>query len=160
MAPLMELDVSSEPEASTSSLPGCANSDHEGKHSHALQGVLGSVWNLLNDIIGAPIVTVPYFVAICGWSLGLILLFAYSAISFTTLVIQHKLARIVHATSFEELCGMAFGRLGLGVAYVSVFMYNFGGFVAGLLVISASLVTLLVIQPCSEPLRCVHRASP
>ena len=80
--------------------------------------------------------------------------------SFTTLVLEHKLARIVRAASLEELCGMAFGHLGLGVAYVSVFMYNFGGFVAGLLVISASLVTLLVIQPCSEPLRCVHRASP
>ena len=144
MAPLMELDVPCETDASVSSPPGCGQTEQEDKHAHALQGVVGSVWNLLNDIIGAPIITVPYFVAICGWSLGLLLLFAYSAISFTTLLIQHKLARIVHAMSFEELCGMAFGRFGLGVSYVSVFMYNFGGFVAGLLVISDSIVKLLV----------------
>ena len=162
MAPLMELDVPCETDASVSSPPGCGQTEQEDKHAHALQGVVGSVWNLLNDIIGAPIITVPYFVAICGWSLGLLLLFAYSAISFTTLLIQHKLARIVHAMSFEELCGMAFGRFGLGVSYVSVFMYNFGGFVAGLLVISDSIVKLLVTHRtrsrqsaafCARPVR-------
>ena len=59
---------------------------------HELQGVLGSTWNLLNDIIGAPIVTVPYFVAVCGWSLGFGLLWVQAAFSLVTLVLQHQLA--------------------------------------------------------------------
>ena len=55
-----------------------------GGHGHAVQGVLGSVWNLLNDVIGAPIVLIPYYVAICGWSLGFTLLVAYSVIRCST----------------------------------------------------------------------------
>jgi sodium-coupled neutral amino acid transporter 11 len=80
-------------------------------------------------------IVVPYYVAVCGWSFGLFLLWALALPSFATLILQHKLAQIHGATSQAELCSIAFGAAGDALANFSSFMYNYGGFIGGLLVI-------------------------
>ena len=107
------------------------------------QGIIGSTWNLLNSIIGAPMITIPYYVAVCGWSFGFVLLWLFALMSFATLVLEHKLARDVGAKSLDELCTLAFGSKGSYAFNISTFLYNYGSFIGGLLIIGDTVPHLL-----------------
>jgi amino acid permease len=109
----------------------------------ATMGVGGGVWSITCQIIGSRIVTIPYYLALCGWSLGFGLLVVFALLSFSTLLLEYKLSSIVEVESLPALADRAFGAFGWYVANAAILLLNLGGFVGRLLILGSSTPELL-----------------
>ena len=99
--------------------------DQEGKANQ-----LESTVNMVNGILGAGLLGMPFAFKSCGVVLGLVLL---SLCLFTSRLSLHMLAQLGHATglrSYEDLAQLAFGRTGTYAVNVCVILLNIGNIIA------------------------------
>eukprot|EP01129_Flabellula_baltica_P001914 TRINITY_DN1180_c0_g1_i4.p1 TRINITY_DN1180_c0_g1~~TRINITY_DN1180_c0_g1_i4.p1 ORF type:complete len:581 (+),score=113.70 TRINITY_DN1180_c0_g1_i4:743-2485(+) len=126
--------------------PLLGNLQLHGESSEEDEGRLGifrSIWNLLNDIIGASVVSVPYFVIMGGFYPGLALLFIYGVICLGTLMLLHNLIMKRSLSSYTEMSYLAFGVPGVVLSAVFMILFNFGGFVGNCLLLGQLIDTVL-----------------
>jgi amino acid permease len=120
--------------------------DMSGHHAHPPEhriGILKSTFNLLNDNVGAAIVSVPYYITSPGFSAGMGLMFGFASISFCTLMLLHYITVKRGVLTFSEMCFLAFGRGGVIVSAVLIFLFNFGALAGNLLLLGKLLSGLL-----------------
>ena len=99
--------------------------DQEGKANQ-----LESTVNMVNGILGAGLLGMPFAFKSCGVILGLLLL---SLCLYTSRMSLNMLAQLGHATglrSYEDLAQLAFGRTGTYAVNVCVILLNIGNIIA------------------------------
>ena len=70
---------------------------------HAKLGIVMSVWNLINDVIAAGAVALPFLVASGGIFLTPILMAVYCYLCYESLLLIHAIVQRFNAHSFPEL---------------------------------------------------------
>lgn len=70
---------------------------------HAKLGIVMSVWNLINDVIAAGAVALPFLVASGGVFLTPLLMAVYCYLCYESLLLIHALVQRFNAHSFPEL---------------------------------------------------------
>jgi sodium-coupled neutral amino acid transporter 11 len=96
-------------------------------------------FNFVNSIVGAGIIGLAYALKQAGVYLGLIMLVAIAALT------DHGARSIIvlgskhGASSYEDLCGKAFGNLGTYTVSAMMFLMSFGAMVAYMIIIGDTL---------------------
>jgi len=107
-------------------------------------GILGTSSNLVNSIVGAGIIGIPFAINESGLVVGIVLLVLVAAATDKTLRMIVELASF-HPTlknlgvhTFEDLMRIPFGNLGSKFILLSMFVLAYGAMVAYLLIIKDS----------------------
>jgi len=102
-----------------------------------------TIFNLWNDILAAGSVVLPFYIYELGvWLTPLVFLILALIIGYT-LNTLHYLSFKYLQPSYPELCMFGLGHAGYLLICFLMFLYNFGGLVGGLLIISSNLTRVL-----------------
>jgi sodium-coupled neutral amino acid transporter 11 len=111
--------------------------------------ILGASSNLVNSIVGAGIIGIPYALRMSGLVAGtfLLLLVAIMTDKSLRLLIEqtyfHPKLKRLNIRTYEELATYPFGTLGSGFVLASMFIMAYGAMVAYLLIIKDTVPTAL-----------------
>jgi amino acid permease len=92
--------------------------------THKKLGILMSIWNLINDVIAAGAVALPFLVASGGVFLTPILMALYCFLCFQSLLLVFELVSRYKVESFPELAQRGLGRAGFVWASACMFIFN------------------------------------
>jgi Transmembrane amino acid transporter protein len=112
-------------------------------------GLVGTSANLVNTIVGAGIIGIPFAVEQSGLVVGLFLLLLVSWMTAKSLRMIVELARnhpILAGkgiSTFEDLMKIPFGEAGKTFMLVSMFVFAYGAMVAYLIIIKDSVPTMI-----------------
>ena len=113
----------------------------------------GATFNLMNAIIGAGIVGVPYAVRECGFVWGLIMIVFCALLTTKSLRLLIGTAKHVHVPSYEMLAEAAFGRRGFIFVSLAMFTMAYGAMVTYLMIVKNVLPDLLGVALEDQSLR-------
>ncbi len=111
--------------------------------------ILGASSNLVNSIVGAGIIGIPYALRMSGLWAGTLLLLLVAIMtdkSLRLLIEQayfHPKLRNLNVRTYEELASYPFGTLGSGFVLCGMFIMAYGAMVAYLLIIKDTIPTIL-----------------
>lgn len=111
--------------------------------------VLGASSNLVNSIVGAGIIGIPYALRMSGLMAGMLLLVLVAVLtdkSLRLLIEQasfHPRLRHLPIHTFEDLASYPFGRAGSGFVLFNMFVMAYGAMVAYLLIIKDTVPTVM-----------------
>lgn len=111
--------------------------------------ILGASSNLVNSIVGAGIIGIPYALRMSGLWAGTLLLLLVAVMtdkSLRLLIEQayfHPKLRYLNVRTYEELASYPFGIMGSGFVLSSMFIMAYGAMVAYLLIIKDTIPTIL-----------------
>lgn len=112
-------------------------------------GIFGASSNLVNSIVGAGIIGIPYALKNTGLVLGVLMLFlvAYLTDKSLRIIVEvacfHPKLRRCNVTTFEDLMSYPFGKFGRLFVLVNMFIMAYGAMVAYLLIIKDTIPTIL-----------------
>lgn len=112
-------------------------------------GLGGASANLVNSIVGAGIIGIPYAIKESGLFAGIILLVLVSWLTDKSLRVIvglaafHPKLKNKDVRTFEDLASYPFGQAGLNFILFSMFLMAYGAMVAYLLIIKDTLPTIL-----------------
>jgi len=107
-------------------------------------GMLGSMFNLANSIIGAGVLTLPFAVQSTGLTLGATLLVVFAALSGVSLMLLYECMRIIGADSYAALAKTLYpGPRMWGCVEVLQALYSYGACVGylGIVIDELEIVT-------------------
>lgn len=137
--------VPSETEASLSRATQISNLSMPKKKS----SILGASSNLVNSIVGAGIIGIPYALRMSGLWAGVLLLILVAILtdkSLRLLIEQasfHPKLGHLNIHTFEDLASYPFGKVGSGFVLFNMFIMAYGAMVAYLLIIKDTVPTVL-----------------
>lgn len=111
--------------------------------------ILGASSNLVNSIVGAGIIGIPYALRMSGLVAGTLLLLLVAIMtdkSLRLLIEQayfHPKLRHLNIRTYEELASYPFGTMGSGFVLSGMFVMAYGAMVAYLLIIKDTIPTML-----------------
>ena len=111
--------------------------------------LLGASSNLVNSIVGAGIIGIPYALRMSGLVAGIFLLILVAVLtekSLRLLIEQasfHPKLRHLPVHTFEDLASYPFGQVGSGFVLFNMFLMAYGAMVAYLLIIKDTIPTVL-----------------
>jgi sodium-coupled neutral amino acid transporter 11 len=111
--------------------------------------ILGASSNLVNSIVGAGIIGIPYAIRMTGLISGLLLLILVAVLtdkSLRLLIEQasfHPKLKNRNVHTFEDLASYPFGQFGSGFVLFNMFIMAYGAMVAYLLIIKDTIPTVL-----------------
>lgn len=111
--------------------------------------ILGASSNLVNSIVGAGIIGIPYALRMSGLVAGTLLLLLVAIMtdkSLRLLIEQayfHPKLRKLNVRTYEELASYPFGTMGSGFVLSGMFVMAYGAMVAYLLIIKDTIPTML-----------------
>lgn len=111
--------------------------------------VLGASSNLVNSIVGAGIIGIPYALRMSGLWAGILLLILVAVLtdkSLRLLIEQasfHPKLRHLPVHTFEDLASYPFGAFGSGFVLFNMFLCAYGAMVAYLLIIKDTVPTVM-----------------
>ncbi len=97
--------------------------------------VMGTYFNLVNTIVGAGIIGIPYSINETGLVCGLVLVFGVAMLTDKSLRMLIETGKHVHVQSYETLMEAAFGKPGFVFISVNMFLMSYGAMIAYLLVL-------------------------
>jgi sodium-coupled neutral amino acid transporter 11 len=112
-------------------------------------GIFGTSSNLVNAIVGAGLIGIPYAMAQAGLILGIFLLLLVSYFTDKSLRIIVELASFhpklkdLGVLTFEDLMSIPYGRLGSNFILMSMFVLAYGKMIAYLLIVKDTVPTIL-----------------
>ena len=109
----------------------------------AKSSLLGTYANLVNAIVGAGIVGIPYALNQTGLLTGIGLILFVAAMTDKSLRLLIETGKWLHVPSYELLMEALFGRPGFIFISLSMFVMSYGGMICYLLIIKDTLPTLL-----------------
>lgn len=107
--------------------------------------VVGATFNLMNSIVGAGLVAMPYAIKECGLISGTILLVLLCYACSKSIVMLAQCAIKARVGSLEQLCDYHFGSRCYDCIAILMMMYSTGNMVACLVVIGDTLPPILNI---------------
>jgi solute carrier family 38 (sodium-coupled neutral amino acid transporter), member 11 len=108
--------------------------------------VAGATSNLVNAIIGAGIVGIPYAIKECGLVAGIILVLLCAVLTEKSLRVLVDTAKHVDVPSYETLFESSFGSLGFYFISVNMLIMAYGGCLSYLTIIKDTLPVLLGVE--------------
>jgi amino acid permease len=115
----------------------------------ATTGLCGTSANLVNTIVGAGIVGIPFAIEQSGLIVGVLLLLLVSWMTAQSLRLlvelagHHPVLAGKNITTFETLMQVPFGNAGRNFMLVSMFVFAYGAMVAYLIVIKDTVPTII-----------------
>jgi solute carrier family 38 (sodium-coupled neutral amino acid transporter), member 11 len=122
--------------------------DEENKSS-----IIGAFSNLVNAIVGAGIIGIPYAMKECGLGAGLVLIFFVALLTDKSLRLLIETGKHAQVQSYETLMEAAFGRKGFIFISINMLIMSYGAMVAYLLVIKDTVPFALGIDPDDEGMK-------
>jgi sodium-coupled neutral amino acid transporter 11 len=119
---------------------------------HKQSGIGGASANLLNSIVGAGIIGIPYALKQSGLVAGLFLLFLVAFLTdkslrtIVNLASFHPQLRNRNVQTFEDLASYPFGTFGSNFILCNMFIMAYGAMVAYLLIIKDTIPTILGVD--------------
>jgi sodium-coupled neutral amino acid transporter 11 len=111
-------------------------------------GIFGASSNLVNAIVGAGIIGIPYAIRESGFVIGLLLLVLVSYFTdkslrmIVNLASFHPVLKNLGVLTFEDLMSIPFGRWGSRFILASMFILAYGAMVAYLLIVKDTIPTV------------------
>ena len=102
-------------------------------------------FNIVNGIVGAGMISLPYVIKQQGFIPGTIGLIVVAVITYFTMILQIEVGRTAGAFSYEAVCELAFGKRGFYILVFFMFVNAFGTCVAYACLIQ------MVIPPLVQP---------
>ncbi len=102
-------------------------------------------FNIVNGIVGAGMISLPYVIKQQGFIPGIIGLIVVAIITYFTMILQIEVGRTAGAFSYETVCELAFGKRGFYILVFFMFVNAFGTCVAYACLIQ------MVIPPLVQP---------
>eukprot|EP00554_Chaetoceros_debilis_P003813 CAMPEP_0194091042 /NCGR_PEP_ID=MMETSP0149-20130528/41379_1 /TAXON_ID=122233 /ORGANISM="Chaetoceros debilis, Strain MM31A-1" /LENGTH=692 /DNA_ID=CAMNT_0038775497 /DNA_START=112 /DNA_END=2190 /DNA_ORIENTATION=+ len=112
--------------------------------------ILGTYANLVNTIVGAGIIGVPYALNESGLVAGLILVVIVAILTDKSLRMLIETGKHANVQSYETLLEAAFGRAGFVFISFNMFLMSYGACIAYLLVLKDSLPIVFGIEENDE----------
>jgi solute carrier family 38 (sodium-coupled neutral amino acid transporter), member 11 len=106
--------------------------------------IVGCTANLMNAIVGAGIVGIPYAIQQAGFCAGIVLIVLVAALTDTSLRWLINTAKHVHVGSYETLAEAAFGINGFRFVAANMFVMAYGAMLTYLMIVKDSYATLLL----------------
>lgn len=104
----------------------------------------GAASNLINAIVGAGIVGIPFALRQAGFVSGILLIIACAFITEKSLRLLVFTAKHVHVPTYETLAEACFGAIGFRFVAVNMFFTAYGAMVSYLMIVKQTLGTLLL----------------
>lgn len=117
--------------------------------------IFGATCNLINAIIGAAVVGMPYAMKQTGLGSGLIMIIVCAFLTEKSLRLLIETAKHVGVSSYELLLESCFGRIGFVFISLNMLIMSYGALVGYLLVIKDTLPILMGIHPSNDTMRIV-----
>lgn len=115
--------------------------------------IFGASCNLINAIIGAAIVGIPYAMKQTGLGSGLIMVVVCAILTEKSLRLLIDTAKHVGVSTYELLLESCFGRVGFIFISLNMLIMSYGALVGYLLVIKDTLPILMGINPANDTMR-------
>jgi len=103
----------------------------------------GATFNLMNAIVGAGIVGMPYVLKLMGFRSGLFFIVFCAYLTVRSLRMLLETARLINVTTYERLLGAAFEKFGFVLITSSMFVMSYGAMISYLIIIKSCLPPLL-----------------
>lgn len=123
---------------------------------HQQSGLFGAASNMVNSIVGAGIIGIPFAISNTGFVVGVLMLILVGYLTDKSLrmIVElasfHPLLRHLGVLTFEDLARIPFGRWGAGFVLTVMFVMAYGGMVAYLLIIKDTVPTILRFAKVGE----------
>lgn len=114
---------------------------------------LGCSANLINAIVGAGIVGLPYAIQQAGFVAGVGLVILCSILTDKSLRLLVETAKHVHVPSYETLAEAAFGRFGFLFVAINMFIMAYGAMLSYLMIVKDTFSYVLGVDPDDEPMK-------
>jgi sodium-coupled neutral amino acid transporter 11 len=115
--------------------------------------IFGASCNLINAIIGAAIVGIPYAMKQTGLGSGLIMIVVCAILTEKSLRLLIDTAKHVGVSTYELLLESCFGRVGFILISLNMLIMSYGALVGYLLVIKDTLPILMGISPTNDTMK-------
>eukprot|EP01083_Nonionella_stella_P198002 727422_1 len=97
--------------------------------------IRGVVMNMLNSMIGAGVVGLPFVFSTAGLFGGLFLMISFSLITAYSLKLLIISAKLCQQKNYEDLCEYLFGLKGYILVSVTMFIFDFGAILSYLIIL-------------------------
>jgi len=118
--------------------------------SESKSSLTGASFNLINTIVGAGIVGIPFAVKEAGFVAGVALVVLCAALTVKSLRLLIETAKHIDVPSYETLCEASFGKAGFLFISAAMFVNSFGAMVSYLMIVKSTLPFLLGVSPDDE----------
>jgi len=108
--------------------------------------VPGAAFNLINGIVGAGIVGIPYAINQCSLTLGVFMVIFFAVLTIKSLRLLIETAKHVDVSTYERLAEASFGRFGFNFITFSMFVMSYGAMVGYMIIIKTNLSYLLGVE--------------
>ena len=112
-----------------------SSNNNSGDNNGAKSGNLGASLNLLNSIIGAGVVGLPYATRQCGLVAGIVLMVFLALLIEKSIVLLIETGIRENKRNVEELGLVLFGGVGYYLSAIFMFSYSFGSMIACMVVV-------------------------
>jgi len=126
------------------------NTPDEAEHKSSIPGCAA---NLINAIVGAGIVGIPFAMKSMGLVSGVIMLIVAAALTEKSLRLLIETAKHIDVPSYETLSEATFGRKGFIFVSASMFIIAYGAMVSYLIIIKDLLSVLIGLDPEGDVLK-------
>ena len=106
--------------------------------------LLGTASNLVNAIVGAGIVGIPFAVRQCGFVSGIVLIIVCAFVTEKSLRLLINTAKHIHVPTYETLAEACFGTVGFRFVAINMFFTAFGAMISYLMIVKQTFGTLLL----------------
>lgn len=115
--------------------------------------VLGASFNLINAIVGAGIVGIPFAINQCSLILGVFTVILFAVLTVKSLRLLVETAKHVDVSTYERLAEASFGKAGFNSISIAMFIMSYGAMVGYLMIIKTNLSYLLGVDEENKELR-------
>jgi len=132
--------------------PENTQSDNSNSKPSKKSGIFGASSNLVNSIVGAGIIGIPYALLQCGLIAGVLLLILVAWLTDKSLQIIvglaefHPKLKTRNVRTYEDLMAYPFGKLGANFILFNMFILAYGAMIAYLLIIKDTIPSALGID--------------
>lgn len=115
--------------------------------------VFGASANLMNAIVGAGIVSIPYALRESGLVTGILLVALCATLTNKSLRLLVETAKHTNVPSYETLAEACFGSVGFLFVSVNMFIMSFGAMISYLMITKDTLPVVMGVSPDDVPLK-------
>lgn len=108
--------------------------------------VPGAAFNLINAIVGAGIVGMPFAIQQCSLVLGVGMILFFAMVTLKTVRLLIETAKHVDVSTYERLAEVSFGKRGFTVISLAMFVMSYGAMVGYMMIIKNNLSYLLGVS--------------
>lgn len=115
--------------------------------------IAGCTANVINAVVGAGIVGLPYAVQQTGFVAGIVLILFCGIMTEKSLRLLVETAKHAHVPSYETVAEAAFGRFGFLFVAINMFIMSYGAMLSYLMVVKDTFSAVFGVDPDDLPMK-------